>query len=75
MNSSSESNPMSIWPITLAAGLTLVVSGVVTSLFVSILGVALLIFALGGWAQESRIADLVEVEVEEEEERRHGRDF
>ena len=56
INHSSESNqPISIWPLLLAIGLTLMVSGVVTSLIVSLVGVILLLVSLVGWVQESRL--------------------
>ena len=72
MEHSHESNPViSIWPIILAAGLTLMVTGVVTSLVVSIVGVILLLGSLAGWSQESRIFATQESETEEEEEQSH----
>jgi len=72
MEHTPESNPpISIWPIILAFGLALMVTGVVTSLIVSIFGVILLLVALAGWSQESRIFALREGEPEEEEEGSH----
>ncbi len=72
MEHSPESNPpISIWPIILAVGLGLMVTGVVTSLIVSIFGVILLLVSLAGWSQESRIFALKESEPEEEEEENH----
>ena len=72
MEHSPESNPpVSIWPILLAAGLTLIVTGVVSSLIVSIFGVILLLVSLAGWSQESRIFALRESNSEEEEEQSH----
>jgi hypothetical protein len=45
----------SIWPIILAAGITLMAIGVVSSLVISGLGVVILLFSLGGWMQENRV--------------------
>jgi hypothetical protein len=44
----------SIWPIILAAGIALIVTGLLFSLFLSLVGVILVIFALAGWTQEVR---------------------
>ena len=44
----------SIWPILLAVGITLMAVGIVTSLVISVLGVIILLFSLGGWTQENR---------------------
>ena len=67
-----ESNQViSIWPILLALGLALMVTGVVSSLVVSIVGVILLLCSLAGWSQESRIFAMHESETEEEEEQSH----
>jgi len=44
----------SIWPIILAAGITLLAIGVVTSLVISGIGAIILLVALGGWTQENR---------------------
>ncbi len=67
-----ESNPpISIWPVILALGLGLMVTGVVTSLFVSIFGVIVLLVSIAGWSQESRIFASHESEPEEEEEGSH----
>lgn len=72
MEHSHESNPtISIWPILLAAGLALMVTGIVTSLVVSIVGVILLLGSLAGWSQESRIFGTHENDDEEEEEQSH----
>jgi len=55
MGESNESyQEKSIWPIILAAGITLLAVGVVTSLVISGLGIIVLLFALGGWTQENR---------------------
>jgi hypothetical protein len=65
----TESNPpISIWPIILAGGLTLMIAGVVTSIIVSIVGVVVLLVSIGGWAQESRVFSMAEEEAEEEHE-------
>jgi len=72
MNHTSESNPpISFWPLLLAIGLTLLVSGVVTSLIVSIVGLLLLLASLVGWVQESRLFGMGEVEDENEHEVPH----
>ncbi len=72
MEHTPETNPaISIWPIILGLGLALMVTGVVTSLIVSIFGVIMLLVALAGWSQESRIFSLRESEPEEEGEGRH----
>jgi hypothetical protein len=72
MEHSPETNPpVSIWPIILAFGLGLMVTGVVTSLIVSIFGVIMLLVSLAGWSQESRIFALQSGEAEEEEEGSH----
>ena len=64
---SHESNPpISVWPFLLAIGITLMVSGVVTSLIVSLVGVVFLLVALGGWIQETRLFGQDEADSEEE---------
>lgn len=62
--------PISFWPILLAVGLTALVAGVVTSLIVSLVGLVLMLVALGGWVQESRLFGLAEAASETEEEAR-----
>ena len=44
----------SFWPILLAGGLVLIAIGVVSSFDVSILGIIILLIAVGGWAMENR---------------------
>ena len=44
----------SAWPFTVAGGFTLLTFGIITSLALSVLGVALLIAGLYGWIQELR---------------------
>ncbi|HET6845440.1 MAG TPA: cytochrome c oxidase subunit 4 [Anaerolineales bacterium] len=44
----------SIWPLVLAASLLLVSLGVVGSKVISLIGVVLLLAAIGGWAFENR---------------------
>jgi cytochrome c oxidase subunit 1 len=44
----------SIWPVTLAAGITLLAFGVLTSIVFVLSGVALMAISLGGWVQELR---------------------
>lgn len=46
----------SYWPIVLAFGLTLVASGVVSSIFVGLAGVAVILVAIAGWTWENRTA-------------------
>ncbi len=46
--------PPSFWPIFLAGGLVLIAIGVVSSFIVSILGIIVLLMAVGGWALENR---------------------
>lgn len=45
---------MTLWPVTVAAGVTLMAFGVVSSLWLSGLGVVLLGYGLGGWIRELR---------------------
>jgi cytochrome c oxidase subunit 1 len=54
--------PPSFWPIVLAGGLVLIAIGVVSSFTTSIVGIIVLLIAIGGWAMENRA---------EEEELRH----
>jgi len=44
----------SFWPIVLALGFSLIAIGVVSSIFVSIIGVVLTLFAIAGWTLENR---------------------
>ena len=44
----------SVWPFALAGGLTLVGFGVLSSVALSVLGAALMIWALYGWISEVR---------------------
>jgi Cytochrome c oxidase subunit IV len=44
----------SVWPFTLAGGVTLVGFGVLSSMALSILGVALMAWGLFGWIMELR---------------------
>jgi hypothetical protein len=46
--------PPSFWPILLAGGLLLIAIGVVSSFIFSILGIIVLLIAVGGWAMENR---------------------
>jgi cytochrome c oxidase subunit 1 len=46
----------SYWPITLAFGLALIAIGVVSSIFVSILGVVVMLASIAGWTLENRAA-------------------
>ena len=44
----------SFWPIVLAGGLVLIAIGVVSSFTFSIVGIFILLTAIGGWAMENR---------------------
>ena len=44
----------SIWPVTLALGITFLVWGLVTSLIITGVGVALFAVALAGWIRDIR---------------------
>lgn len=44
----------SIWPLLLGAGITMLIIGIITHWLVSVVGIILLIFSLGGWTQENR---------------------
>jgi hypothetical protein len=44
----------SFWPIVLAGGLVLIAIGVVSSFTASIVGIVVLLVAIGGWAMENR---------------------
>ncbi len=44
----------SFWPIVLAGGLVLIAIGVVSSFIVSLVGILILLTAIGGWAMENR---------------------
>jgi hypothetical protein len=44
----------SVWPMTVAGGVTLVGFGLLTSVALSVLGVALMAWGLFGWIQELR---------------------
>jgi cytochrome c oxidase subunit 1 len=46
----------SFWPIVLAFGFSLIAIGVVSSIFVSIIGVLVTLFAIAGWTLENRAA-------------------
>ena len=44
----------SYWPIVLAFGLTLISAGVIWGFYISIVGVIVLLIAIGGWTLENR---------------------
>jgi hypothetical protein len=46
--------PPSYWPIVLAGGLVLIAIGVISSITVSMVGIIVLLTAVGGWAMENR---------------------
>jgi hypothetical protein len=66
-----ENNPVSVWPIVLAAGLSLLLAGVVYSPVVSVIGLVLLLVSIAGWTQENRVMAPETVD-DEEEETTHG---
>jgi cytochrome c oxidase subunit 1 len=45
----------SFWPILLAFGLALIAVGVVSRIFISIVGVVVLLVAVAGWTWENRV--------------------
>ena len=61
-----EIEEKSIWPLLLALGITLMLAGIVSSLVVTGVGIILLLFSLGGWAQENRM--MAQTHPEEDEE-------
>ena len=44
----------SVWPFTVAGGFTLVAFGTLTTLYLSILGLMVMIWGLYGWIQDMR---------------------
>ena len=56
----------SYWPILLAAGLALIAIGVVSSIFVSLLGVIVVLWSIACWALENRHSDEEEANHEHE---------
>lgn len=52
----------SFWPIVLAGGLVLIAIGVVSSFIVSLVGILVLLTAIGGWAMENRAEEGVDHE-------------
>jgi hypothetical protein len=46
-----------IWPMTLAGGVTLLMAGFATSYFVSVMGLVLLALALRGWVHDLQHED------------------
>ncbi len=53
----------SYWPIVLAFGLLVIAAGVIYSLFISAVGVVILLVALTGWTLENRSDTLETVEI------------
>jgi cytochrome c oxidase subunit 1 len=47
----------SYWPIIMAAGLALIAAGLVSTFYVSIAGVIVLLVSVAGWTMENRAAD------------------
>jgi hypothetical protein len=54
----------SIWPILLAAGVSLVAAGIVSTLVVSLIGVIWLLAVIAGWVHENRVRTPHEVDDE-----------
>ena len=50
----AEAPVASVWPFVLSGGFALLLFGVVTSAAFSVLGVVLLVWAIGGWLGELR---------------------
>jgi len=44
----------SLWPLVLAIGLTMIMAGVISTLWVSLLGLGVLLIAIWRWTQENR---------------------
>jgi hypothetical protein len=53
MNEHHETRP-SVWPVTMAGGITLLLFGVMTAQAFSVVGAFLIIWALSGWIAELR---------------------
>ena len=49
----------SYWPIVLAFGLALIAVGVVSTIYVSIVGVVVMLVSIAGWTLENRAAGQV----------------
>lgn len=49
--------PPSYWPIVLAGGLVLIAIGSVSSFIISIVGIIVLLIAIGGWTMENRVEE------------------
>ncbi|MFZ0548951.1 MAG: cytochrome c oxidase subunit 4 [Candidatus Promineifilaceae bacterium] len=47
----------SYWPIVLAFGMALIAVGVVSTIFISLVGVVVLLVAIAGWTWENRVAE------------------
>jgi len=63
---------ISIWPLVLAFAITLIVIGIMATWIIALLGIAVLIVSIFGWATENRAADLAAHPLEiEAEEHRH----
>jgi hypothetical protein len=45
----------SVWPFTLAVGVSLIAAGVLTTVAISGIGLGIVFIALAGWTQENRI--------------------
>lgn len=44
----------SYWPILMAFGFALIAGGVISTIFVSLVGVVVMLTAIGGWTLENR---------------------
>jgi len=55
MQESPEHAPArSYWPLLLAAGISMLIIGIISSLIVSAIGLILVLVSLGGWTMENR---------------------
>jgi hypothetical protein len=69
----SEHTPqLSVWPLLVGFAMTLMAAGVLSSIFVTLVGVLLLLYALWSWVQENRQTGEAHQPVEiDPEERKH----
>jgi hypothetical protein len=57
------------WPILVGLGITMIIIGIITHWLISLLGIVILIFALGGWTQENRDQAQILANLEQEQSR------
>ena len=65
-----HASPRSVWPLLLGVGLSLLIIGIISSFIVSVVGVVVMFFSIGGWTIENRenphdMADMAESEEKE----------